>query len=532
MDSLFEALDGPLREAYQAVDWATTPLGPVSDWSETLVNAANLTLSSRFPITLLWGPEAVLVYNEAYVPLIGDKHPAALGWPAREVFPEAWEIIRPMVRTVLAGRGATWFEDRYVPLRRRGFLEECYFTFSYSPVRGRDGAVEGVMAVAAETTEEVLSRRRLRLLTQLRERLADVEQYEDIPRSALPLLRSTREDFPAVDIRLRGEPGDDGLGSPRGPGESSGHGGEMVEARGDGRVASFPCTSPTSSVQGTLVVSLSPRLAPDDHYLGFLRLVAESLRQALDRVRTRSAERRVLVAQRHMSEAFQRHLLPRPEGSGYPAVAVRYQPAAEVADIGGDWYDLFELPDESLMVVIGDVAGHDQDAAAAMASVRNMSRGIAYTIRTAAPGRVLEALDRALHGTTRDIVATVVMAHVDRNGSSGPTLTWSNAGHPPPVLIEPEGTARLMETTPDLLLGVDERTSRTDHRIDLRPGATVVFYTDGLIERRGVSFSDGLAWLSDLLQGQQHLDVEKLSDFVLQNAAGTEDDMALLVLRV
>ena len=370
MDSLFEALDGPLREAYQAVDWATTPLGPVSDWSETLVNAANLTLSSRFPITLLWGPEAVLVYNEAYVPLIGDKHPAALGWPAREVFPEAWEIIRHMVRTVLAGRGATWFEDRYVPLRRRGFLEECYFTFSYSPVRGRDGAVEGVMAVAAETTEEVLSRRRLRLLTQLRERLADVEQYEDIPRSALPLLRSTREDFPAVDIRLRGEPGDDGLGSPRGPGESSGHGGEMVEARGDGRVASFPCTSPTSSVQGTLVVSLSPRLAPDDHYLGFLRLVAESLRQALDRVRTRSAERRVLVAQRHMSEAFQRHLLPRPEGSGYPAVAVRYQPAAEVADIGGDWYDLFELPDESLMVVIGDVDGHD--AAAKVAILANL----------------------------------------------------------------------------------------------------------------------------------------------------------------
>src|SRR5687768_9543592 len=132
-DTLLDAA-GTLRRAYEEVDWAATALGPMSSWSRALRDAVLSAIQTQFPITLFWGPRFVLVYNEAYAPLIADKHPAALGASARDVFPEAWDTIGPMMEAVLAGEGATWVEDAPVPLQRHGFLREAYFTFSYSPV--------------------------------------------------------------------------------------------------------------------------------------------------------------------------------------------------------------------------------------------------------------------------------------------------------------------------------------------------------------------------------------------------------------
>ena len=110
--------------------------GPdVTRWDDTLLAAVDLLTHTQFPATLFWGPEFVLVYNAAYAPMIGDKHPAALGSRARDVFPEAWDLIGPMLEDVLHGGPSSWVENQYVPLHRRGFLEECYFTFSYSGVR-------------------------------------------------------------------------------------------------------------------------------------------------------------------------------------------------------------------------------------------------------------------------------------------------------------------------------------------------------------------------------------------------------------
>src|ERR1700709_1061696 len=109
-----------LRDAYAAVDWAKGPLGPVSTWSSALRNAVDLVLQTRFPATLLWGPELVLIYNEAYVPVIADKPPAALGRPAKEVFPEAWGAIGPLLHGVLNGDEATWRSNELVPLKRNG----------------------------------------------------------------------------------------------------------------------------------------------------------------------------------------------------------------------------------------------------------------------------------------------------------------------------------------------------------------------------------------------------------------------------
>ena len=194
-DVLFEPA-GALRTAYDAVDWAATPLGPVSGWSPALRNAVDLALQTEFPVTLLWGPEFVLLYNARYVELIDDKHPAALGARARDVFPEAWDLIGPMMQAVRAGAGANWAEDEPVPLMRHGLLREAYFTFSYSPVRGPDGAIEGVMDIATETTRQVIDRRRLELLNALRELLADLDEEDEVAALALPLLRSAAADLP------------------------------------------------------------------------------------------------------------------------------------------------------------------------------------------------------------------------------------------------------------------------------------------------------------------------------------------------
>ncbi len=534
MRTVFDDL-GPLGPAYEAVDWARTPLGPVPGWSDTLVSTVGLLIHSHFPITLMWGPEFVLVYNAAYVELIGDKHPAALGRPAREVFPEVWDVIGPMLESAASGK-ATWVQDAHIPLHRRGFLEECYFTFSYSPVSNRHQLVEGVIDIATETTAAVLSARRFQLLSELTDRLADASTPEGIVQQALTVLRAATLDLPAVDLWLDGRTEDPDPSMPRDlPAAFPGEDIEALDARDGDLVAWFSLSSrpPSPGGQGAaaLAARLSPALAPDEDYLGFLRLVAGTLRQALDRVGAAAADRNMAEVQRRMTEAFQRSLLPVPIRRARPELAVRYLPAVELGQIGGDWYDWFELPDGSLSVVVGDVAGHDQHAAAAMAQVRNMLRGVARILHPATPSQVKRGLDLAMQGTTGNIFATAVLAQVSGQGGDTLAFSWTNAGHPPPVLLRPDGSAELLASKPNLLLGLDPEADCDDHQVELPPGSTVVLYTDGLVERRGVQLDTGFDWLVDALRGRHEMDPESLCDHLLAGITDPDDDIALLVLR-
>ena len=295
---------GSLRAAYEQVAWAATALGPVSSWSPALRQALDVALHTRFPITLLWGPELVCVYNEAFVPLIADKHPAALGAPARDVFPEVWDTIGPMLHDVLAGGDATWMEDLPLPLRRHGRLEESYFTFSYSAVRAEDGTVEGVLDVAAETTQQIIDRRRLELLSRLADRLADARNLQQVRDRSLPLLREASADLTAVDVRLDGAIDDDER-LPAAPSSPLGGPDVLLEDTAAGHVAWLPLGEPRSDEPGTavrehpvLVALLSEHLAPDASYLGFLQLVAASLTHALDRVQVDEADQRTAAAER------------------------------------------------------------------------------------------------------------------------------------------------------------------------------------------------------------------------------------------
>jgi serine phosphatase RsbU (regulator of sigma subunit) len=498
---------GPLREDYATVDWAATPLGPVDGWSPALRGAAALMLATRFPVTLLWGPEFVLVYNEAYISLIGDKHPSALGAPARDVFPEVWDRIGPMMEGVRTSGTATWIEDALVPLQRGGRLEECYFTFSYSPAFGPGGEVEGVMDIATETTRDVIGRRRLSLLRRLADGLGGLGRPEEVIALAAALSEADPEDLPAVELRLDDTAGE--AGDPQAPGE---------------RVTWLRLPGHASA---RLRVRLGDGLPDDDNYREFLQIVAAALGQALTRLE-------VLAAERRMSETLQKSLLTQPLQPDHLQVAVRYQPAAHEAQVGGDWYDAFMLRDGALALVIGDVTGHDRHAAAAMGQVRNLLRAVAYTLEKP-PAQVLVGLDEAMHGLAVDVFATAILARVEQAAVAEAlglrTLRWSNAGHPPPVLIDPDGGTRLLTGPTDPLLGFGD-VARNDHQVTLEPGSAVVFYTDGLVERRGVPLPESLAWLTATLRGCQSLDAEELCDHLVgQVDADAEDDIALLVLR-
>ena len=526
----FPALSGAHADAFASTDWSRSPVGPMGAWSPTLRTAVDMMLGSDFPITLFWGPEFALIYNSAYAPLIGEKHPSALGRPAEEIFPEVWALIGPMMRSTLAGK-SLWLENEYVPLVRRGYLEECYFTFSYSPIRSADGVIEGGMDIAVETTEQVLSGRRMELLTRVSDRVAGAGSMGDLTRLALPVLREASRDLPEVDLRLPGSLGDLGVALPAQPSQPWSRRTELVEHHPTGAVVWLPLVQDEQRDPPYLVARLSPQLAPDEGYLDFLRLLAGALGQAAERVRVHQAALRISRVERAMSEAFQRSLLPLPFTGPGPQVAVRYQPAVELARIGGDWYDWFELPDGTLALMIGDVAGHDEDAAAAMAYVRNVLRGVAFTDPSQTPAGMLRSVERAVSAATRPIVATGVVARGRAQDGGGLELVWTNAGHPPPVIVSPDGAAALVEREPDLLLGVDPAAARRDHLLRLEPGATLVLYTDGLVERRGSGLGDGLAWLTRVLEGTHAQDIESLSDSLLAQAGARQDDVALLVLR-
>ena len=539
--SLFSAA-GTLRDLYSSLDWTTTPLGPVQEWSPTLVAAVDTMLRTRFPITLLWGPEFVLVYNEAYVELIGDKHPAALGRPAGEIFEEAWDLIAPMMEEVRAGGSSTWLEDQYLPLTRRGFLEECYFTFSYSAVLGRDGQIEGVLDISAETTGKVIGARRQQLLGDLAQSLSDATDLAELVLRAGKVLATDPADLAVANLWVPdAAPATTRPGEwlpPQPPDDTEWEGGESLVrdplSHGTAtiwlRLPDLPAGTATESRTPMLVVRCSELLPLDEPYRVFLRLVADTLAQAMRRLAARHAEDVVREQERGFSTALQRSLLTAPVQHPTISVASRYEPATEIAHVGGDWHDSFILGDGTLTLVIGDVAGHDRDAAASMAQLRNILRGIA-SILEESPAAVLRAVDRAVDGLHVDALATAILARVEEADDSL-VLRWSNAGHPPPVLLRANGSAELLADDPDLLLGVDAAASRVDNLHVLEPGCIVVLYTDGLVERRGRDLSSGLSWLTSILEASGERDPERLADLLLATMpAGAEDDVAILVVR-
>ena len=247
---------------------------------------------------------------------------------------------------------------------------------------------------------------------------------------------------------------------------------------------------------------------------------------------------RLFQQQRLLAEELQRSLLTPPPAPDHMQVVVRYVPAAQAAQVGGDWYDAFLQPDGATVLVIGDVVGHDTAAAAAMGQVRGLLRGIAFTTGEG-PAEVLTRLDAAIEGLQVSTIATAVVARFEQTTEErerGIThLRWSNAGHPPPMALLPTGEVLVLGgVDADLLLGFDALSERVESKVTLDRGTTVLLYTDGLVESRGQSLDDGLRRLREELASLGHLSLDEVCDTLLARLTPTtnDDDVALVAVRL
>jgi PAS domain S-box-containing protein len=298
--------EGEMADLVHAFDWSGTPLGPIDTWSDILVTTVNLILASRHPMFLWWGRDLIQFYNDGYRPSIReDKHPAAVGQRGADCWPEIWHIIGPQIEAVMTQGASTWNINQLVPIKRNEKLEEVYWTYSYSPVREKDGTIQGTLVVCSESTEQVVSERRLRsllaiggdppaqdelsqsqpLLPFAQELIRQLgENPHDIPFAALYFLtdgkvtRAGTTDVSGIVANPDQWPLVDAAGGER-PlllEDLSRRFGEFVcppWPEPVTRAYVLPLRSLGSSIEAVLVFGISPRLPFDDRYQTFFHLV-------------------------------------------------------------------------------------------------------------------------------------------------------------------------------------------------------------------------------------------------------------------
>jgi signal transduction histidine kinase/DNA-binding response OmpR family regulator/plasmid maintenance system antidote protein VapI len=317
--------DSEMARLMRAHDWAATPLGPVSGWARSLKVALGLLLTSRFEMWLGWGEDIHFFYNDAYRPTLGGKHPRSLGQPVRRIYPEIWDDIKGRLRSVYADGASTWDRALMLLINRRGFLEETYHTFSYSPLRGDSGRVEGIFCAVSEETERIISERRLASLGTLAGELTQADGEADVLRATARGLARNARDLPFTVIYLF-----DADGSPRVAGMTGVVEGSALASRAvarreapwdlatvwqEAQAREFELASdldwptgdwsaaPTRAAivpivgqgvvrpLGAIVVGLNPYRVGDTDYLSYLSLLAGQVSSSLVGARAYDAER-------------------------------------------------------------------------------------------------------------------------------------------------------------------------------------------------------------------------------------------------
>ena len=268
---------GEMAGRVRALDWHQTPLGALDAWPQSLRSALSICLGSRFPMVVLWGPQLTMIYNDAYAPLLGTKHPWALGRGIGEVWHEVADVIAPMMDSVMQTGIATWSPDGFLALERHGVPEETYFSYSFGPVRVEDGSVGGILAVTIETTQRVVSERRLAFLKRLADATAGAADVAEVCAKALAEVGEGTPDLRQLAIYL-GEAGSVAA--------DEDHGAHAL-------AVPIQVAEPTERL-GTLVVQLNPQRPLDADYREFVALVGRQIAravadaQALERERTRA----------------------------------------------------------------------------------------------------------------------------------------------------------------------------------------------------------------------------------------------------
>jgi response regulator receiver domain-containing protein len=195
---------GEMAARMRSTDWSKTLLGPVEFWSPTLRMMVDFLLANRFPQLLWWGPEFCCIYNDAYIPVLGTKHPRALGRPVAEVWNEIWDVLKPLIETPFRGGPATWDEDIELVINRRGYKEETHFTIAYSPVPDETvpSGIGGVLATVHEISEKVIGERRIVALRELGVESAEAKSADEACINAAKILAGHRKDIPFVMLYL------------------------------------------------------------------------------------------------------------------------------------------------------------------------------------------------------------------------------------------------------------------------------------------------------------------------------------------
>ncbi|MCZ2811681.1 SpoIIE family protein phosphatase [Modestobacter sp. VKM Ac-2979] len=247
---------------------------------------------------------------------------------------------------------------------------------------------------------------------------------------------------------------------------------------------------------------------------------------------------RLYRQQRDVAEGLQRSLLTAPPQPDHGQIVVRYVPASQAAQVGGDFYDAFLQPDGAVVLAIGDVAGHDTEAAAAMGQLRTIVRTLGAHDHDG-PATVLSQADQVMETLQSHILATAAVARLeqtDQERAAGTTrVHWSNAGHPPPMVIHPDGRVEILaHDRADLMLGVDPSTARRESQVEVGRDSVLLLYTDGLVERRDQDLDTGTAQLQAVLVELAGSDLDELCDTVLARMLpGTpDDDVALIAVRL
>ncbi|MDQ2664383.1 MAG: ATP-binding protein [Gemmatimonadota bacterium] len=325
---------GEMGALMRALDWSSTAVGPVERWPQSLRTAVSMLLESRFPMYIAWGRDYTQFYNDAYRPILGaSKHPAALGRSSPNTFAEVWEqYVGPLFGRVMDNAEPTYLDDWMLPLDRFGFVEECYFTFCYSAIRIETGDVGGVFVTVVETTDRVLSERRVATLRELASVGATIDSASTVCRLAADTLGTSAADTPFVLLYLLDDAGRRltlaGVSGVEAGGQVAPSVIEIVDAGATGwplataihdraavtvdDVASrfgslpgLPWPEPAHSAlvlpialrgeerpYGVLVAGLSPRLAFDERYRGYLDLVAGQEATAITSARAYEKEQR------------------------------------------------------------------------------------------------------------------------------------------------------------------------------------------------------------------------------------------------
>jgi len=311
----------------RAMDWSHTALGRPGAWPQSLRSAVSILLPSRAQIVLFWGPELVTLYNDAYRPVFGAKHPSALGLPAREAWSEIWEsTLRALLEGVLRTGEAFWGKDLPFILERHGFPEETFFDVSYDPVRDESGGVGGVFCIVSETTGRVVGERRLDMLRDLAVRNSSARTVRDVCTFAMDAFAARPEEVPCALAYVTTPADEAGLAQmltlmAASPG-SEGVSAVVADALAtdafrvvalDGapralpglrEVALVPLAAAGSGARaGVLVMGLNPLRPIDDQYRTFLELVGDQLATGIARAQAYEEERKRAAALAELDRA-------------------------------------------------------------------------------------------------------------------------------------------------------------------------------------------------------------------------------------